>query len=99
MAAGVPHAFVTLDVHGVTGRRSARQRALFDAAGRMVGRRDLRLATVTCWQEPRDRLREAGIRCGRHEARDRDPRRAQASRPVLVDSPYDPQNKDSAPEG
>ena len=77
LAAGVPNRFVTLEVHGVTDVDPLGNEPLFDGKGRMIGR-----ATSGCYghvlrQEPRDRLREAGVRRGRHAHRDRDPRRAQ----------------------
>ena len=38
LAAGVPHAFITLDVHGVTDADPLGNEPLFDRDGRIVGR-------------------------------------------------------------
>lgn len=93
LAAGVPHDFVTLEVHGVTDADPLGNEPLFDAAGKMVGRATsgyyghcLKKSLVIGYVKPGHsavgtelEIEVLGVR-----------RKAT----VLVDSPYDPSNAD-----
>ncbi len=75
LAAGVPHRFVTLEVHGVTDADPLGNEPLF-AQGSLVGRATAGVLRARARQEPRARLRQAAIRRGGRGNGDRDPRRA-----------------------
>ncbi len=74
LAAGVPHSFVTLEVHGVTEADPLGNEPLFDRNGSIVGRATSGYYGHVLAQEPGDRLREAGVCDGRQRTRDRDSR-------------------------
>jgi dimethylglycine dehydrogenase len=91
LAAGVPHRFVTLEVHGVTDADPLGNEPLFDATGRMIGRATagyyghvLKKSLVIGYVEPAFAAvgTELAIECLGERKRTT----------VLVDSPYDPQN-------
>ena len=76
LAAGVPHRFVTLEVHGVTDADPLGNEPLF-VGGTLVGRATAGAYGHVRRQEPRARLRRARARRSRRDDGDRDPRRAQ----------------------
>ena len=90
LAAGVPHRFVTLEVHGVTDADPLGNEPLF-CAGRARGPRHGRVLRTRAGQESRAGLCRAGARRNRRGDGDRDPRRAPEAT-VLGESPLDPQN-------
>ncbi len=93
VAAGVPNRFVTLEVHGVSDTDPLGNEPLFDGKGRMIGR-----ATSGCYGHVlgkslaigyvRPEFAEVGTRIAIEILGER----KEAS--VLVDSPYDPENKE-----
>jgi dimethylglycine dehydrogenase len=93
LAKGVPNRFVTLEVHGVTDADPLGNEPLFDAKGAMIGRatsgfyghvlgKSLAIGYV------RPEFAEAGTRIAIQILGER------RDATVLVDSPYDPGNKD-----
>ncbi len=93
LAAGVPHRFVTLEVHGVTDADPLGNEPLFDARGVMVGRTTsgyyghaLRKSLAIGYVKP-----EFAVVGGSLQIEVLGERK-QAT--VLVDSPYDPENKE-----
>ena len=93
LAAGVPHDFVTLEVHGVTDADPLGNEPLFDAGGRMIGRATsgyyghcLQKSLVIGYVQPG--FSAAGTALEIEVLGER--RKAT----VLVDSPYDPSNAD-----
>jgi len=93
LAKGVPNRFVTLDVHGVTDADPLGNEPLFDAKGKMIGRatsgfyghvlkKSLAIGYVKA------EFAEVGTRIGIEILGER------KEATVLVDSPYDPENKD-----
>ena len=93
LAAGVPNRFVTLDVHGVTDADPLGNEPLFDGKGRMIGR-----ATSGCYGHVLGKSLAIGYvkpefaEVGTRIAIEILGERKEAT--VLVDSPYDPENKD-----
>jgi dimethylglycine dehydrogenase len=93
LAAGVPHRFVTLEVHGVTDADPLGNEPLFDASGRMVGR-----ATAGCYGHVLGKSLAIGYVKPEHAAIGTAleieilGERKQAT--VVVESPYDPANND-----
>jgi dimethylglycine dehydrogenase len=93
LARGVPNRFVTLDVHGVEDADPLGNEPLFDASGRMVGR-----ATSGCYGHVLEKslaigyvkpeFAEVGTRISIEILGER------KEATVLVDSPYDPENRD-----
>ena len=93
LAAGVPNRFVTLDVHGVTDVDPLGNEPLFDGKGRMIGRATsgcyghvLRKSLAIGYVKPE--FAEVGTRIAIEILGER------KEATVLVDSPYDPENKD-----
>lgn len=93
LAAGVPNRFVTLDVHGVTEADPLGNEPLFDTKGRMIGRATsgfyghvLRKSLSIGYVKPE--FAEVGTRIAIEILGER------KEATVLVDSPYDPENKD-----
>ncbi len=93
LAAGVPHRFITLEVHGVTEADALGNEPLYDRAGRLVGRatsgyfghtlgKSLAIGYVTPEFAALGTELAIEILGERNKAT------------VLVDSPYDPENKD-----
>ncbi|MBU3671383.1 MAG: FAD-dependent oxidoreductase [Sinobacteraceae bacterium] len=93
LAAGVPHRFVTLEVHGVTDADPLGNEPLFDTAGKIVGR-----ATAGCYGHVLGKSLAIGYvkpECaavGSTLEIEILGERKQAT--VLVESPYDPTNND-----
>ena len=93
LAAGVPHRFVTLEVHGVTDADPLGNEPLFDASGQMVGR-----ATAGCYGHVLGKSLAIGYVKPEHAAIGTAleieilGERKQAT--VVVESPYDPANND-----
>ena len=93
LAAGVPHKFVTLEVHGVTDADALGNEPLFDANGRMVGR-----ATAGCYGHVLQKSLAIGYvqpdfaAVGTTLQIEILGERKQAT--VVVESPYDPANND-----
>ena len=93
LAAGVPHRFVTLEVHGVTDADPLGNEPLFDASGQMVGR-----ATAGCYGHVLGKSLAIGYVKPDHAAIGTAleieilGERKQAT--VVVESPYDPANND-----
>ena len=93
LAAGVPNRFVTLDVHGVTDTDPLGNEPLFDGKGRMIGR-----ATSGCYGHVLKKSLAIGYvkpefaEVGTRVAIEILGERKEAT--VLVDSPYDPENKE-----
>ena len=93
LAAGVPNRFVTLEVHGVADADPLGNEPLFDGKGRMIGR-----ATSGCYGHVlgkslaigyvKPEFAEAGSRIAIEILGER------KEATVLVDSPYDPENRD-----
>ncbi len=90
---GVPNRFVTLDVHGVTDADPLGNEPLFDAKGKMIGRATsgfyghvLKKSLAIGYVKPE--FAEVGTRIGIEILGER------KEATVLVDSPYDPENKD-----
>ena len=94
LAAGVPNRFVTFEVHDVTDADPLGNEPLFDAEGHDDRPRHGRLLRARPEEEPRRSATSSPAsprsapRC-----RSRFSARAQAAT-VLVESPYDPENKD-----
>ncbi len=93
LAAGVPNRFVTLEVHGVTDTDPLGNEPLFDGKGRMIGRATsgyyghvLEKSLAIGYVKPE--FAEVGAQVGIEILGER----RQAT--VLVDSPYDPGNKE-----
>jgi dimethylglycine dehydrogenase len=93
LAQGVPHRFITFEVHGVKDADPLGNEPLFDIGGKMVGRatagyygHTLRKSLGLGYIEPR--YSAVGTEIGIEILGER--KRAT----VLVDSPYDPDNKD-----
>jgi dimethylglycine dehydrogenase len=93
LAAGVPHRFITLEVHGVTDADPLGNEPLYDAAGTLIGRatsgyfgHNLGKSLAIGYVKPE--FAAPGTQLGIEILGER--KRAT----VLVDSPYDPENKD-----
>ena len=93
LARGVPNRFVTLDVHGVTDTDPLGNEPLFDAGGKMIGRatagyygHTLRKSLAIGYVKPE--FAAVGTQLQIEILGER----KQAT--VLVDSPYDPENRD-----
>ncbi len=93
LAAGVPHRFVTLEVHGVTDADPLGNEPLFDGRGRLIGRATsgyyghaLRKSLAIGYIDPA--FAAVGTELSIEILGER------KSATVLVDSPYDPENKD-----
>ena len=93
LAAGVPNRFVTLEVHGVTDTDPLGNEPLFDAKGRMIGRATsgfyghvLKKSLAIGYVRPE--FAEAGAKITIEILGER------REATVLVDSPYDPGNKE-----
>jgi dimethylglycine dehydrogenase len=93
LAKGVPNRFVTLDVHGVTDADPLGNEPLFDAMGRMIGRATsgfyghvLKKSLAIGYVKPE--FSEVGTRVAIEILGER------REATVLVDSPYDPENRD-----
>ena len=93
LAAGVPHRFITLEVHGVTDADPLGNEPLYDTAGNLIGRatsgyygHNLGKSLAIGYVKPQF----AAV--GTQIAIEILGERKQAT--VLVDSPYDPENKD-----
>jgi dimethylglycine dehydrogenase len=93
LAKGVPNRFVTLDVHGVTDADPLGNEPLFDGKGRMIGRATsgfyghvLRKSLAIGYVKPE--FAEVGARVAIEILGER------REATVLVDSPYDPENRD-----
>jgi dimethylglycine dehydrogenase len=93
LAKGVPNRFVTLDVHGVTDADPLGNEPLFDTKGRMIGRATsgfyghvLKKSLSIGYVKPE--FAEVGTRIAIEILGER------KEATVLVDSPYDPENKD-----
>ncbi|MFM8517208.1 MAG: FAD-dependent oxidoreductase [Nevskiaceae bacterium] len=93
LAAGVPHRFVTLEVHGVTDADPLGNEPLFDTQGKMVGR-----ATAGCYGHVLGKSLAIGYVKPEYAAIGSTleieilGERKQAT--VVVESPYDPTNND-----
>ncbi|MGB8328089.1 MAG: FAD-dependent oxidoreductase [Steroidobacteraceae bacterium] len=93
LAAGVPHRFVTLEVHGVSDADPLGNEPLFDSTGGMIGR-----ATSGCYGHVLKKSLAIGYvqpdcaAVGTQLAVEILGERKQAT--VLVDSPFDPENKE-----
>jgi glycine cleavage system aminomethyltransferase T len=77
---GVPHRFITFEVHGVTDADPLGNEPLFDCKGTLVGRATAGYYGHALKQELGLRLRQAGIRQGGRRARDRNSRGTQSAR-------------------
>jgi dimethylglycine dehydrogenase len=93
LAEGVPNRFVTLDVHGVTDTDPLGNEPLFDGKGRMIGRATsgyyghvLGKSLAIGYAKPE--FAEVGARVAIEILGER------KEATVLVDSPYDPENKE-----
>jgi dimethylglycine dehydrogenase len=93
LAKGVPNRFVTLDVHGVRDADPLGNEPLFDGKGRMIGRATsgfyghvLKKSLAIGYVKPE--FAEVGTRIAIEILGER------REATVLVDSPYDPENKD-----
>jgi dimethylglycine dehydrogenase len=93
LAAGVPHRFITLEVHGVTDADPLGNEPLYDAGGALIGRatsgyygHNLRKSLAIGYVRPE--FAAVGTKLSIEILGER----RQAT--VLVDSPYDPENKD-----
>jgi dimethylglycine dehydrogenase len=93
LAAGVPNRFVTLDVHGVKDADPLGNEPLFDGKGRMIGRATsgayghvLKKSLAIGYVKPE--FAEVGTEIAIEILGER------KDAIVLVDSPYDPENKD-----
>ena len=93
LAAGVPHRFITLEIHGVADADPLGNEPLYDAGGRLVGRatsgyygHTLGKSLAIGYAEP------AFAAPGTQLLIEILGERKKAS--VLIDSPYDPENKD-----
>jgi dimethylglycine dehydrogenase len=93
LAAGVPHRFVTLEVHDIVDADALGNEPLYDAAGALVGR-----ATSGYYGHALGKSLALGYVASAHAAVGTElaieilGERSRAT--VLVDSPYDPENKD-----
>jgi dimethylglycine dehydrogenase len=93
LAAGVPHRFVTLEVHDIVDADALGNEPLYDAAGALVGR-----ATSGYYGHALGKSLALGYVASAHAAVGTElaieilGERRRAT--VLVDSPYDPENKD-----
>ncbi len=93
LAAGVPNRFVTVEVHGVTDADPLGNEPLFDGKGAMIGRATsgyyghvLKKSLAIGYVKPQ--FAEVGTRLAIEVLGER------KTATVLVDSPYDPENKD-----
>ena len=93
LAAGVPNRFVTVEVHGVTDADPLGNEPLFDGKGAMIGRATsgyyghvLKKSLAIGYVKPQ--FAEVGTRLAIEVLGER------KAATVLVDSPYDPENKD-----
>jgi len=93
LAAGIPNRFVTLDVHGVKDADPLGNEPLFDAKGKMIGRATsgyyghvLKKSLAIGYVKPE--FAEVGTKIAIEILGER------KDATVLVDSPYDPENKD-----
>jgi dimethylglycine dehydrogenase len=93
LAAGVPNRFVTVEVHGVTDADPLGNEPLFDGNGAMIGRATsgyyghvLKKSLAIGYVKPQ--FAEVGTRLAIEVLGER------KAATVLVDSPYDPENKD-----
>jgi len=93
LAAGVPNRFVTLEVHGVTDTDPLGNEPLFDGKGRMIGRATsgyyghvLKKSLAIGYVKPE--FAEIGAKIAIEILGER------REATVLVDSPYDPENKE-----
>jgi len=93
LAAGVPNRFVTLEVHGVTDTDPLGNEPLFDGKGRMIGRATsgfyghvLKKSLAIGYVKPE--FAEVGTKIAIEILGER------REATVLVDSPYDPENKE-----
>jgi dimethylglycine dehydrogenase len=93
MAAGIPYRFITFEVHGVTDADAGGNEPLFDLEGRIVGR-----ATAGCYGHALRKSLGLGYIKPEFAAVGGDieieilGERKRAT--ILVDSPYDPENRD-----
>ena len=78
LAHGVPHRFVTFEVHGVIDADALGNEPLFDGKGHLVGRATAGYYGHALAKSLGSGLCEARVRQGRQRTRDRDPRGAQA---------------------
>ena len=93
LAAGVPNRFVTLEVHGVTDADPLGNEPIFDAQGHDGRPRDLRLLRARAGKSLAIGYVKPGFAAvGTRLAIEILGERREAT--VLVDSPYDPENKD-----
>ena len=90
----MPNRFVTFEVHGVTDADPLGNEPLFDGKGNLVGRATAGYYGHALRQEPGVGLREAGLRGRRHARLQIEILGERKRATVLVDSPYDPENKD-----
>ena len=72
LKAGVPHRFITFEVHGVTDADPLGNEPLFDRKGSIIGRATAGYYGHALQQELGSGLRQAGICRGRRRHRDRD---------------------------
>ena len=93
LASGVPNRFITLEVHGVTDTDPLGNEPLFDAGGRMIGRATsgfyghvLKKSLAIGYVKPE--FAELGTRIAIEILGER------KEATVLVDSPYDPENRE-----
>ena len=93
LAAGIPNRFVTIDVHGVKDADPLGNEPLFDAKGKMIGRATsgyyghvLKKSLAIGYVKPE--FAEVGTKIAIEILGER------KDATVLVDSPYDPENKD-----
>ena len=93
LAAGVPHRFITLEVHGVTDADPLGNEPLYDTAGNLIGRatsgyygHNLGKSLAIGYVKPA--FATPGTQLGIEILGER------KSATVLIDSPYDPENKD-----
>ena len=93
LAAGVPNRFVTLEIHGVTDADPLGNEPLFDGQGTMVGRATSGYYGHVLKKSLAIGYVKAPVRSCRDPAADRRMGERKAAT-VLVDSPYDPENRD-----
>jgi dimethylglycine dehydrogenase len=93
LAAGVPHRFVTLEVHGVEDADPLGNEPLYDAAGRLVGRATSGYFGHNLMKSLAIGYVETGCAVvGRELSIEILGERKRAV--ILIDSPYDPENRD-----
>jgi dimethylglycine dehydrogenase len=93
LAAGVPHRFITLEVHGVTDADPLGNEPIYDANGGLVGRATSgyyghNLGKSLAIGYVRPDCATVGTRLGIEILGER------KAATVLIDSPYDPENRD-----